>query len=129
MEQKATNDIKDFVEDESIFSKDTLDTIKKMKDAYLKSEINLAKIYSYCYKLLEINLFKFKVASKDFTGEIEKLLANPDDKLLNLLESYGEGKYFGDYLVIENIKERVRENKKEHLKFIMEFMRLVGEEE
>lgn len=115
---------------ESELPEDELNSIRELKKQISTDDLKLAILYVKCYNFLELNSFQFINEEHDYTEEIKSFLEQFEvDEIRNLVNTYGNGKEYGDHIIELNVKSFTTKNRTLYNKLIVMFFRIVGVED
>jgi len=127
-----TTELKEIITTEIIGISDDpeLKLIKILKKEVSTNDIQKGVLFVKCYNFFKSNISLFKQEEKDLTKDVEEYLEPINiENLRKLINDYGNGKEYGDYLIEENIKRIVDKNRKEVEELIQIFFEIFGTED
>jgi len=129
--KEQIDEIKEIISSgESELPEDELNSIRELKKQISIDDLKLAILYVRCYNFLELNSFQFISEEHDYIDEIKDFLEQFEiNEIRNLVNSYGNGKDYGDHIIELNIKNFVNKNRISYNKLIVTFFRIMGVED
>lgn len=127
---KSISDIRELISEKEFIDEEVLEDLKENYKSISTSDVKLAVLFMKCHDILEINSSQFKDEEKDFSNKIKSFLKQYQiQDLRSLVNSYGFGKEYGDYIAEINIKQIINSKREDYLELIRVFFRIFGEEE
>lgn len=122
--------IKEIAQDKDIIDDSVMEELKKLNNKVSNNNVALAILYTKCFTLLDINLLKFSTDDEDYSKQVKEFIYNSDlPELRRLVNEYGSGEVYGDYIVSENIKLIINKDKEKCMEVIRLFWAIFGGDE
>lgn len=123
-------EIKEIVSEKDCVDDLEMEDLIKLKTTISNNNIALAILYTKCFTLLDINMLKFKTDDEDYSEKLKDYIYQFDlPELRHLVNEYENGEGFGDYVIAQNIKKCVYDNKRSCMEVIRIFWALFGGED